>query len=85
MLLMLDYGIFYEFIPLDELPASGDYSSCRALRLEEVELGRDYAMVISTLGGLYRYIIGDTVRFTLAPPLPHRHHGPHEALHQCLW
>ena len=50
MLLMLDYGIFYEFIPLDELPASGDYSSCRALRLEEVELGRDYAMVISTLG-----------------------------------
>lgn len=68
MLLMLDYGIFYEFIPLDELPASGDYSSCRALRLEEVELGRDYAMVISTLGGLYRYIIGDTVRFTSLHP-----------------
>ena len=68
MLLMLDYGVFYEFIPLDELPSSGDYAGCRALRLEEVELGKDYALVISTLGGLYRYILGDTVRFTSLRP-----------------
>ena len=68
MLLMLDYGVFYEFIPLDELPSSCDYSGCRTLRLEEVELGKDYALVISTLGGLYRYILGDTVRFTSLRP-----------------
>ena len=68
MLLMLDYGVFYEFIPLDELPSSCDYSGCRALHLEEVELGKDYALVISTLGGLYRYILGDTVRFTSLRP-----------------
>ncbi|WP_298527299.1 GH3 auxin-responsive promoter family protein [uncultured Porphyromonas sp.] len=71
MLLMLDYGVFYEFIPMDEFPSSSsDYSSVRARRIHEVELGRDYALVISTLGGLYRYILGDTVRFTSL--YPHR-------------
>ena len=68
MLLMLDYGIYYEFIPMDELPQDGDYTSCRALPLHEVELGKDYALVITTLGGLYRYLIGDTVRFTSLTP-----------------
>lgn len=68
MLLMLDYGVYYEFVPMDELPQDGDYASCRALPLQEVELGRDYALVISTLGGLYRYLIGDTVRFTSLSP-----------------
>lgn len=68
MLLMLDYGVYYEFVPMDELPQDGDYSACRALPLHEVELGRDYALVITTLGGLYRYLIGDTVRFTSLSP-----------------
>lgn len=69
MLLMQDYGTFYEFIPLEELAESGsDYSGVRTLRLHEVELGRTYALVITSLGGLYRYLIGDTVRFTSLRP-----------------
>lgn len=68
MLLMLDYGIYYEFVPLEELPQDGDYSACQAIPLHQVELGRDYALVITTLGGLYRYLIGDTVRFTSLSP-----------------
>ena len=64
MLLMLDYGVFYEFVPLEELgrpqPA--------AVPLWEVESGRNYAMVISTSCGLWRYLIGDTVRFTSVRP-----------------
>ena len=66
MLLMLDYGIFYEFIPMEEL--TEDLSLAHALPLWEVELGKDYALVITTLGGLYRYLIGDTVRFTSLAP-----------------
>lgn len=64
MLLMLDYGIYYEFIPLAEL----DSPSPKAIPLVEVEVGKTYALVISTLGGLYRYIIGDTIRFTQRNP-----------------
>jgi hypothetical protein len=64
MLLMLDYGLFYEFIPLDEL----DRDHPRALTLGEVEVGKNYAMVISTNAGLWRYKIGDTVRFTSVAP-----------------
>ena len=64
LLLMLDYGIFYEFIPLDELDSPEPHAVC----LEEVELGRNYAMVISTSSGLWRYIIGDTVRFMRRRP-----------------
>lgn len=60
MLLMLDYGVFYEFIPLNEL--GQDHP--KTLLLDEVELNKDYALVISTNGGLWRYIIGDTIRFT---------------------
>jgi len=65
MLLMTDYGIFYEFIPLDEqkLPAMP-----AAVPLEDVQTDRNYAMVISTCGGLWRYIIGDTIRFTSTCP-----------------
>jgi len=66
LLLMLDYGIFYEFIPVDELESSDDP---RTIPLREVMAGENYAMVISTVGGLWRYQIGDTVRFTsLSPP-----------------
>lgn len=60
MLLMLDYGIFYEFIPMDQF----DGTNSNTISLEEVELHKNYALVISTNGGLWRYMIGDTVKFT---------------------
>jgi len=65
LLLMLDYGIFFEFIPMDEF--DGIHSKV-VVDLREVEVGKNYALVISTNGGLWRYIIGDTVRFTSATP-----------------
>jgi hypothetical protein len=61
LLLMPDYGIFYEFIPMNCLTAS-DHPE--ALPPEEVKTGENYAVVITTAGGLWRYLIGDTVRFT---------------------
>lgn len=63
MLLMLDYGIFYEFIPLS-LPKKEE----KVIPLIEVELGVNYAMIITTNGGLWRYKIGDTVQFTSIHP-----------------
>lgn len=66
MLMMPDYGIFYEFIPLNELGSTNP----TFLPLEAVETDKNYAMVITTSGGLWRYIIGDTVRFTSL--LPHK-------------
>ena len=64
MLLMLDYGIFYEFIPMDQF----NPNNLEAIPLEEVEIGKNYAMVITTNSGLWRYLIGDTVRFTSLNP-----------------
>lgn len=64
LLLMLDYGIYYEFVPIDEL----DNEHPRSLNLSEVEVGKNYAMVISTNAGLWRYLIGDTIRFTSLDP-----------------
>jgi hypothetical protein len=64
MLLMLDYGIFYEFIPMDEF----HLSNRKVVSLEGVEVGKNYAMVITTNGGLWRYLIGDTVVFTSIDP-----------------
>ncbi|MGL4630478.1 MAG: GH3 auxin-responsive promoter family protein [Leadbetterella sp.] len=64
MLLMLDYGIFYEFLPVGEWES--EYP--RSLTLDEVELDKTYAVVISTNGGLWRYKIGDTVKFTSRYP-----------------
>ena len=64
MLLMLDYGVFYEFIPLEDVGTEHP----RVLPLWAVETGRNYAMVISTSCGLWRYEIGDTVRFTHTSP-----------------
>jgi hypothetical protein len=64
MLLMLDYGIYYEFISMDEFWSG----SMKTSLLQDVELGKNYAMVISTNGGLWRYLIGDTVRFTSKYP-----------------
>jgi len=64
MLLMLDYGIFYEFIPMESFEKPDPV----VLSLQEVELDKNYALVISTNGGLWRYLIGDTVRFTSLSP-----------------
>ena len=64
LLLMLDYGIFYEFIPMETFGTSNE----RIIPLSEVELNKNYAMVISTNSGLWRYLIGDTVRFTSLLP-----------------
>lgn len=64
MLLMLDYGIFYEFIPMDQL----DKEHPKALHIGDVEQNKNYAVVISTNGGLWRYLIGDTIVFTSLYP-----------------
>jgi hypothetical protein len=68
MLLMLDYGIFYEFIPADKAGSP----SARAYTIGEVEKGINYAIVISTNGGLWRYMIGDTITFTNLHPYKFR-------------
>jgi len=65
LLLMLDYGIFYEFIPMKDYKG---VNSQNVISLKDVQTGVNYAMVISTNGGLWRYIIGDTVRFTSVKP-----------------
>ena len=64
MLLMLDYGVFYEFIPLEEVGKEQP----QVVPLWEVETNRNYAIVITTSCGLWRYQIGDTVRFTQTKP-----------------
>lgn len=64
MLLMLDYGIFYEFIPVDDL----NNTSPRTYSLSEVSEGVNYAVVISTNAGLWRYQLGDTIKFTCINP-----------------
>ncbi|MEN8789417.1 MAG: GH3 auxin-responsive promoter family protein [Flavobacteriaceae bacterium] len=64
LLLMLDYGIFYEFIPMNSYGTEEE----RVIPLWEVEKGVNYAMVITTNAGLWRYNIGDTVRFTSTDP-----------------
>jgi hypothetical protein len=64
LLMMLDHGIFYEFLPLDEDGSTGK----EAVPLEGVVPGRTYALVISTVSGLWRYQIGDTVRITETQP-----------------
>jgi hypothetical protein len=64
LLLMLDYGIFYEFIPMDKF----DNENSKAIPLSQVKLNTNYALVITTNGGLWRYLIGDTVKFTSITP-----------------
>jgi hypothetical protein len=64
LLLMLDYGIFYEFIPM----SSYEGENSIAIPIEEVELETNYALVITTNSGLWRYLIGDTVKFTSLAP-----------------
>jgi hypothetical protein len=64
MLLMLDYGVFYEFIPMDRFFSEKP----KAVHIGNVQTGINYAIVISTNGGLWRYIIGDTIMFTSLNP-----------------
>ena len=64
LLLMLDYGIFYEFIPMSQY--KGENSN--AIPISEVKKDVDYALIITTNGGLWRYMIGDTIRFTSLNP-----------------
>jgi hypothetical protein len=64
MLLMLDYGVFYEFIPSEEY----DSEHPKTVGLDQVELNKNYAMVITTNAGLWRYKIGDTIKFTSLSP-----------------
>ncbi len=64
LLLMLDYGIFYEFITMDTFGTSNQKIVC----LSDVELNKNYAIVITTNSGLWRYLIGDTIRFTSLKP-----------------
>lgn len=64
MLLMLDYGIYYEFIPVTDV----NKPNPKIYNLSETEKGKDYAMLISTNAGLWRYMVGDTIRFTNTEP-----------------
>lgn len=64
LLLMLDYGIFYEFIPFDDI----NNKNPQTISLDQVEVGKNYAMLISTNSGLWRYNIGDTIKFTSTAP-----------------
>lgn len=64
MLLMLDYGIYYEFIPMSEW----DKENPKTLELDQVRLNENYALVITTNAGLWRYKIGDTIAFTSLNP-----------------
>ena len=64
MMLMIDYDVYYEFIPMDEF--GKEHPQTR--KLTEVELGKNYAMLITTSCGLWRYMIGDTVMFTSRNP-----------------
>lgn len=64
LLLMLNYGIYYEFIPEKEFLLENP----KVIPLSEVEVGKNYSMVISTNSGLWRYKIGDTIKFTTVSP-----------------
>jgi hypothetical protein len=64
MLLFTDHGIFYEFMPVEEYGSKFP----KTVGLSQVELNRQYAPVITTNGGLWRYIVGDTIQFTSLNP-----------------
>jgi hypothetical protein len=64
MLLFVDHGIFMEFMPIDEYGKSKP----KTVGLQNVEVGKNYALVISTNGGLWRYLVGDTIQFTSLYP-----------------
>jgi hypothetical protein len=64
MLLFTEHGIFYEFMPVDQY----GQKSPQTEGLDKVSIGKNYALVISTTGGLWRYLVGDTIQFTSLHP-----------------
>lgn len=67
MRMLLDNGIFFEFVPFNEQNFDSDgnmTANAKALSIKDVELGKDYALLMSTCSGAWRYLIGDTIRFT---------------------
>lgn len=64
MLLFLHHGVFYEFMPIEEYGKKNPHT----IGLNKVQLNKNYALVISTNGGLWRYLIGDTIQFTSLNP-----------------
>ena len=77
---MLDYGIFYEFIPLEGTAENEN----KIIPISEVELNKNYAMVITTNAGLWRYKIGDTIKFTSLNPYRIKFRK-NKAFHKCFW
>lgn len=66
MALLLNHGVFYEFIPMSDYDASSEFPA--TLQLQDLEIGKDYALVISTSAGLWRYDLGDVIRITSTDP-----------------
>jgi hypothetical protein len=64
MMLMCDHGIFYEFMPVEEWGKEAP----RTVQLDAVEIGKNYALIITTNAGLWRYMVGDTIQFTCTKP-----------------
>ncbi len=64
LLLFTDHGIFYEFLPVEEYGKPG----AKTVGLKQVELNKNYALIITTNGGLWRYLVGDTIQFTSLKP-----------------
>ncbi len=64
MLLFTEHGVFYEFMPVEEYGTENPVT----IGLKDVKVGKNYALVISTTGGLWRYLIGDTIQFTSLNP-----------------
>ena len=64
MLLFTEHGIFYEFMPVDQYGQNNP----QTVGLDKVAIGKNYALVISTTGGLWRYLVGDTIQFTSLHP-----------------
>jgi hypothetical protein len=81
LLLMLDYGIFYEFIPMDSFDG---VQSKNVLSLADVTVNTNYALVISTNGGLWRYILGDTISFTSLLPYKFKITGRTQSFINCF-
>ena len=81
LLLMLDYGIFYEFIPMTSFEG---IDSENVISLTDVVLNTNYAIVISTNGGLWRYILGDTISFTSLLPYKFKITGRTQSFINCF-
>jgi hypothetical protein len=80
LLLLINNGVYYEFIPMEEW----DKDSPEAVPLWEVEKGKNYALIISTNSGLWRYQPGDTVMFTSTNPYKIRSNGANQTIRECF-